>query len=550
MKKLSILTATALSMTMLLNFNSVVVSATNTNENPEEYSNSEELKNLNGGQAPEIYSTEDNSNFIDGSYTNIKVNNEDDAINSIKSIQNILNIEHPENEFKVTKINKTDYLTSYKLQQVFNSVPLYGRELVVVTDNDGNTTSVNGNYLKDVDVNTTPEITENAVANYVSNAYGSDAKADGTELTIYSLDDVKPTLCWKVTIEQSKDEKTSVLNSFIDASTGKVIKEISLTNNAAVQATGTDLNGKTQTFNVNKTTAYSRYYGRYQTYQLYDPLRKIQINTSNSRRDRNGQIISNTNNKWTDPSAVSAMSNLSKTYDYYKNVLGRQSYDNNNSPIIANVHYTEYAYGRSWDNAGWFPGLQKFLFGDGGSSFKPLAGAEDVTGHEFTHAVVSYTCNLQYEGESGALNEAYADIMGNIIEGKDDPQWLMGEDIMQKRYGDALRGMANPEKYGLPSSYKGKYWVDTYDTDETNDYGGVHSNCGVISHAAYLMWKNGITDKTKLAKLFYNSLNIMTSTASFKDCRLAVNNAAKALKMSQDEINIINKSFDEVGVTV
>ena len=63
------------------------------------------------------------------------------------------------------------------------------------------------------------------------------------------------------------------------------------------------------------------------------------------------------------------------------------------------------------------------------------------------------------------------------------------------------------------------------------------------------MWENGIKDKDKLAKLFYNSLYIMNSTATFQDCRIAVTSAANNLGMSSKEKEIINNAFDEVGIS-
>ena len=51
-----------------------------------------------------------------------------------------------------------------------------------------------------------------------------------------------------------------------------------------------------------------------------------------------------------------------------------------------------------------------------GITFKPLVGL-DVIGHEFSHLVISKNGNggLNYQGESGALNESFADIFGTAI---------------------------------------------------------------------------------------------------------------------------------------
>ena len=80
-------------------------------------------------------------------------------------------------------------------------------------------------------------------------------------------------------------------------------------------------------------------------------------------------------------------------------------------------------------------------YGNGGSTFKPLARGLDVGGHEMTHGVVEKTANLIYQDESGALNESFADIFGSMID-RDD--WLIGEDVMQPNTNAALRSMQDP----------------------------------------------------------------------------------------------------------
>ena len=53
-------------------------------------------------------------------------------------------------------------------------------------------------------------------------------------------------------------------------------------------------------------------------------------------------------------------------------------------------------------------------YGDGDASDgnKPLT-ALDVCGHEITHGLTSFTANLNYSNESGAMNEGFSDIFGN-----------------------------------------------------------------------------------------------------------------------------------------
>ena len=45
-----------------------------------------------------------------------------------------------------------------------------------------------------------------------------------------------------------------------------------------------------------------------------------------------------------------------------------------------------------------------------------LSGALDIVAHELTHGVTEFTSNLIYRNESGALNEAFSDMMGTSVE--------------------------------------------------------------------------------------------------------------------------------------
>lgn len=74
-------------------------------------------------------------------------------------------------------------------------------------------------------------------------------------------------------------------------------------------------------------------------------------------------------------------------------------------------------------------GMDKLCFyGNGAQSFMPLARGLDVAGHEMSHGVIESTANLDYEGESGAINESFADVFGVLID-RDD--WEVGEDVVR-----------------------------------------------------------------------------------------------------------------------
>lgn len=210
------------------------------------------------------------------------------------------------------------------------------------------------------------------------------------------------------------------------------------------------------------------------------------------------------------------------TYDYFKNVHGRNSYDNKGAKILSFVHYSS-----NYNNAFWNGACM--TYGDGnGTTFTPLTGL-DVCGHEITHAVTTNSANLVYSYESGALNESFSDIFGNTIEIWARPSkwnWRIGEDITPS--GNGIRSMTNPNTFGHPKFYKGVSWYAG-----AGDNGGVHTNSGVQNYWYYLIANGakGTNEKgwtfkidslgiDKAGKIAYRNLTVyLTTNSQYSDAR-------------------------------
>ena len=166
-------------------------------------------------------------------------------------------------------------------------------------------------------------------------------------------------------------------------------------------------------------------------------------------------------------------------YDFYSGHVGRDSIDDEGMPIVANVRYCQTAC-PVYENAFW-NGLQM--------TFGPGWVTDDILGHELTHGVVERESGLFYYYQSGAINESFADVFGELFDlstGADPPadRWLMSEDAA----GGAIRDMADPTEYGDADRTGSFYWYSNPDTSyEAGDRGGVHSNSGVGNKLAYLL---------------------------------------------------------------
>ncbi|RAL65476.1 hypothetical protein DID88_001042 [Monilinia fructigena] len=138
-------------------------------------------------------------------------------------------------------------------------------------------------------------------------------------------------------------------------------------------------------------------------------------------------------------------------------------------------------------------------FGDGdGDIFGTITKNLDIIGHELTHGVTQLTADLEYQYQSGALNESVSDVFGSMIKQyfpktlAKDADWLIGEGIFLPSLtkSPALRSMKEPgNAYNDPRIGKDPppSTMDGYqDLDKWDDGGGVHTNSGIPNHAFYL----------------------------------------------------------------
>ena len=200
-----------------------------------------------------------------------------------------------------------------------------------------------------------------------------------------------------------------------------------------------------------------------------------------------------------------------KTYDFFLQKLGMESYDNRDAIWKIFMHY-----GKQYNNAFW--NGNAFVFGDADQVFFRTFWIQDVSTHEAMHAVTGYVTQLVYQGQSGALNEHISDVLGiccNHFLGNNS--WVIGEGIwMPYISGKGLRTFTLEPAYDDPILGKDgqpKHMKDLY--IGIKDNGGVHINSGILNHAFYsFVYRSG-------KKPFEEPLNIwwkaIQKTRAFDD---------------------------------
>ncbi len=255
-----------------------------------------------------------------------------------------------------------------------------------------------------------------------------------------------------------------------------------------------------------------------------------------------------------DVSVDEAFDALGATYDYYLKVHGRNSIDGRGLPLDASVHYR-----RAFNNAFW--NGRQMVFGDGdGQVFNRFTQSLDVIGHELTHGVTQYEAGLDYQGQSGALNEHMSDVFGSLVKqfthGQSAKQadWLIGEGLWANGvHGVALRSMKAPgTAYDDPRVGKDPQpaHMDGY-VDTADDNGGVHINSGIPNHAFYLA-AVGFGGKAwlKAGKVWYAALTqTLRRDADFLVAAAATVDAA-GKEFGNKGAAVVRAAWSRVGIEV
>ncbi|WP_434304726.1 M4 family metallopeptidase [Clostridium botulinum] len=527
--------------------------------------------------------SEQNTKKATTGITQKKFNNSDEIIKFFE--KNISKFGVKKGSLKNTKAVKDDKgKTHYHMIYQVEGIPVYYGRIVFTTEKDSSMDSINGRidtaFENESWKNKVKLSKDNAIEKAKSSLKYDNLSKSNADLYLYNFEG-KPYVVYLVNLVTNDGdwnvfvnaENGSIVNKFNNTPTLIDNKDQKLPNaeeikrssekapniNSVINVNGQSTKGQGKTslngiVDIDLTYKDGKYYLKDSNKNIY----LYDINNSwaclynypKSYILKQSNLVENNNNKFTDDKHVVAVDgyvNLSKTYDYYKNKFNRNSIDNKGMNVEGFIHA-----GKNFNNAFWRDDLGAMFFGDGdGRVFSPLSKSLDIVGHEVSHGVTSKESKLKYENESGALNESFSDIMGVAIDGKN---FEIGEECYTPNIpGDTMRDMKDPSRGDQPAHMKDFKYLPN---DEDNDWGGVHTNSGIINHAAYLiadgMEKSGETNgKDIMAKLFYRANCYQwDETTNFAKCRNDLIKVTKDLYGENSKhVKIVENAFDQVGIT-
>jgi thermolysin len=474
--------------------------------------------------------------------------------------------------------------THTRFEQFHQGVPVWGGGLVRQEDAAG-TLSVFGGLLEGIDIDARPAWGESAARSVLNRRSppGSSLFPDEVTLTVLPRDNDSYVLTWRARVFNGSD----ILMTFLDANSGAVVLEYSDRQTQSTVGTGAGVLGDRKKISVT---------GSGSTFQTQDALRPPTLQTLDMKGDLGrlntifagfpGAIVASdyaadADNDWTDGAVVDAHVYGGYTYDYYFKRFGRRGLDDANIAIRSFVHPVNRAevlrqppdiQGTFYVNA-FYAGEGVMVYGEGlptnltlgGQKWNYLAGALDVVAHELTHGVTAFSSRLIYRNESGALNEAFSDMMATAAEfyfqapgtGPRQADYLIAEDVITASAFplNGLRSMQNPVSFGDPDHYSGRY-------TGALDNGGVHINSGVPNNAFYLAIEGGThrlggqvagvggANRGQIERVFYRAFtSFLVPSSNFASARAATIQAARELYPSNPAVEAaVTQAWSAVGV--
>ena len=283
------------------------------------------------------------------------------------------------------------------------------------------------------------------------------------------------------------------------------------------------------------------------------------IYTANHREDLPGTVVATEEKppkSATDAAVYEAFQGLGTTWDFYSEIYGRQSIDDEGMPLDATVHF-----GTDYNNAFW--NGEQMVFGDGdGEIFNRFTVALDVIGHELTHGVTEDEAGLAYMFQPGALNESISDVFGSLIKQRaagqaaKDADWLIGAGLFTSAVnGRALRSMKAPgTAYDDPLLGKDPQPDHMKNYKNTQqDNGGVHINSGIPNKAFYQAAVDiGGFAWEKAGRIWYETLRdsaLRSNTGFTRFANLTVSTARRLYGPDSAVPAIVANAWSTVGIT-
>ena len=456
--------------------------------------------------------------FKSQTITDELVKDEISAKAAIALAQESLEFADVENEYELYRKTEVFGSTFYRFRQVYQGIPVYGGEVVLMTDNAGKLLAYNGSYVTTEGLTATHTVDKATAGNTIidfANKMPDDYQiVTGTNMTdvekMVVNTDGKTYLAYKANISgYNRFDEYNAFDVFVDAVGGKGIGAIA-----------------TSSFeNESEVEDPEESY----IYEVATVNDKFNWNDEKSTIAEERLPIQDIADGNVSPYIVSVKTAVDRAYNFFDKTFGYKGLDGKGSKFKVYINSNEYEEGKIPTGNALYTNDKLMFFRE-----DLTQGEIDYNSvvHEYAHGVIRHIAGLygtKETNENAAIAEGMADIFAELAELKQNgtADWIHGERNM-----DVLSD---------------GYYMFFQNDSEITDVRDCYAYSTVVSHMASYM-NNYIKNPDTLCEYWFKVLNLMTMHTDFNGLNTILYTVAESMynagRLDAEEMSSLAAGID------
>ena len=437
--------------------------------------------------------------FKSKTITDWLVTDEASAKAAIALAQETLEFADVENEYELYRKTEFAGSTFYRFRQVYQGIPVYGGEVVLMADKSGKLVAYNGSYITTKGLTATHTVDKatagNTIIDFVSKMSDNYQIVTGTNMTdvekVVVNTDGKTYLAYKANISgYNRFDEYNAFDVFVDAVGGKGIGAIatsSFENESELDETEEEY-----------------------IYEISTVNDKFNWNDEKSTIVEERLPIADIESGNVSPYIASVKTAMDRAYNFFDKTFGYKGLDGEGSKFKVYINSNVYEEGKIPTGNALYTNDKLMFFRE------DLAQGEieyNSVVHEYAHGVIRHTAGLSGTKElteNAVIAEGLADIFAELAELKlaGTADWIHGERNM-----DALSD---------------GYYMFFQNDSQINTVQDCYAYSTVVSHFASYM-NSYIKDVDTLCEYWFKVLNLMTVHTDFNELNTILYTVAESM---------------------
>ena len=171
-----------------------------------------------------------NNKYIEGKFSDVKINSIESALNSLEDVKNKIGIESVQDELVASDRNNVNLIEEnnyFYFEQLYKGIKVYDGGIIVRSDIDGNAKGIVNNCMIIEDLSIKPKYSQEKIKNILLDNYGYDVEYLNPELIVFCHEDNTCELAYYCKYDKGEDAFNFEDEYIVSANTGEIIDKIS-----------------------------------------------------------------------------------------------------------------------------------------------------------------------------------------------------------------------------------------------------------------------------------------------------------------------------------